>query len=113
MICDRNKLRGLRQIGFACAALPLLATTVAAHDATDPAQHPINCSTAEGDLRALNSEKSYAEEQQALALTAITPAGALIGLVTGTENKKLKILSTDYQKQIDDRIAAIHAKCGE
>ncbi|WP_164658562.1 hypothetical protein [Tropicibacter sp. Alg240-R139] len=72
---------------------------------------PINCSTAKGDIRALNSEKEYAKKQQAKDVLAVTPAGALFGLVTGTENQRLEVLSGEYEKQIDARIAAISSKC--
>ena len=46
------------------------------------------------------------------SVTALTPAGALLGLVTGTENKKLQMLSGDYVKQLDERSAEIKATCG-
>ncbi len=78
----------------------------------DPVTHPINCSTAEGDIRALNAEKEHAKKQGLLNVAAITPAGALLGLATGTEGKRLEMLTGDYQKKIDERIAAINAKCG-
>lgn len=78
----------------------------------DPAAYPINCATAEGDIRALNAEKEHAKKQELLNIAAVTPAGALIGLATGTENDRLQMLTGDYQKKIDERIAAINAKCG-
>ncbi len=75
-------------------------------------RHPINCATAEGDLRAIAAEKKHAEDQQLESVAAITPAGALLGLVTGTENKRLQMLSGDYIKQLDARSDEIKAKCG-
>ena len=75
-------------------------------------RHPINCATAEGDLRAIAAEKKHAEDKQLESVAAITPAGALLGLVTGTENKRLQMLSGDYIKQLDARSAEIKAKCG-
>lgn len=104
--------RNLKIAGLA-VALSVLAGMAIAHEDGDPNAYPINCATAEGDIRALNAEKEHAQKQQALDITAITPAGALIGLIAGNENKKLEILSGDYQKQIDARIAAIHKKCGK
>ncbi|MEP2031241.1 MAG: hypothetical protein ABJI96_21285 [Paracoccaceae bacterium] len=59
---------------------------------TDPMTHPINCATAEGDIRALNAEKTHAQDQQLEDVAAITPAGALLGLIQGDEPQKLKML---------------------
>ncbi len=75
-------------------------------------RHPVNCATAEGDLRAIAAEKKHAEDKQLESVAAITPAGALLGLVTGTEGKRLQMLSGDYIKQLDARSAEIKAKCG-
>ncbi len=75
-------------------------------------RHSINCATAEGDLRAIASEKKHAQDQQLESVAAITPAGALLGLVTGTENKRLQMLSGDYVKELDQRAADIKTTCG-
>lgn len=44
-------------------------------------------------------------------MVAITPAGALLGLISGTEQKRLQMLSGDYVKKLDDRAAEIKAQC--
>ncbi len=102
---------------FQKSCLPALVATlalcgVAAAD-TQPHKlvYHVNCATAEGDLRALNAEKTHTEEQQLEDVTALIPAGALIGLVSGTEQKKLKMLSSNYITIIDNRIAETKAKC--
>ena len=74
--------------------------------------HPVNCATAEGDLRAIAAEKKHAQDQQLESVAALTPAGALLGLVTGTENKRLSMLSGDYVKALDERAAEIKSTCG-
>lgn len=73
---------------------------------------PVNCATAEGDLRAIAAEKKHAQDQQAESVLAITPAGALLGLIAGNEQKKLKMLSGDYVKKLDERSAEIKESCG-
>jgi hypothetical protein len=45
----------------------------------------INCATAEGDIRMLQNEKAHVAQQVAMGVTAIAPAGLLLGVVTGTE----------------------------
>ncbi|WP_170544650.1 hypothetical protein [Ruegeria arenilitoris] len=74
--------------------------------------HPVSCATAEGDLRAIAAEKKHAQDQQLESVAALTPAGALLGLVTGTENKRLSMLSGDYVKALDERAAEIKSTCG-
>jgi hypothetical protein len=81
--------------------------------ATGSERHPVNCATAEGDLRAIASEKKHAEDKQLESIAAITPAGALLGLVTGTEQKRLQMLSGDYVKQLDARAAEIKETCNQ
>lgn len=73
---------------------------------------PINCATAQGDIRVLQSEKTHVAQQIASGATAIFPAGIVMGVLTGTESTKLQVASGDYNTMIDNRIAAIKAKCG-
>ncbi len=109
-----NRLKGKVKVSLgaflACAALVAFSVPASAEETLK--RHPINCTTAEGDLRAIAAEKKHAEDQQLESVAAITPAGALLGLVTGTENKRLQMLSGDYIKQLDARSAEIKAKCG-
>ncbi len=75
-------------------------------------RHPVNCATAEGDLRAIAAEKKHAQDQQLESVAALTPAGALLGLVTGKENERLQMLSGDYVNKLDERAAEIKSTCG-
>lgn len=100
----------LQRIGAGVLTGLLLANTAIAAD-TDK-RHPVNCATAPGDLRAIAAEKKHAEDQQVESVVSVLPAGALLGLITGTENKHLKMLSGDYIKQLDARSAEIKSTCG-
>jgi hypothetical protein len=75
-------------------------------------KQPINCATAEGDIRMLMHEKAHVSDEIAAGATAIFPAGAVIGIVTKTEGEKLKVATGKYNKMIDKRIAEIKAQCG-
>ena len=70
----------------------------------------INCRTAEGDLRVLQSEKAAVAQQILEGATAIYPAGAVMGILTGTEGTKLSVATGDYNDAIDARIAQIKGK---
>lgn len=72
----------------------------------------INCATAEGDIRVLQSEKAHVAQQIAMGVTAIAPAGMIAGLITGTEQTKLQVATGDYNQMIDQRIADIKITCG-
>jgi uncharacterized protein (UPF0254 family) len=73
---------------------------------------PVNCATAEGDLRTLQSEKASTAKMMADGVTAITPIGLVVGTATGKEKGKLQIASGDYNKMIDQKIAQIKSTCG-
>lgn len=75
-------------------------------------KQPINCATAEGDLRVLEKEKAHVAEQIGAGVTAIVPIGLVVGLVTGTEGTKFRVATGEYNKMIDKRIAEIKAQCG-
>lgn len=73
---------------------------------------PINCRTAQGDLRVLQSEKANVAQRIAEGVTAIYPAGAVLGLIGGVEGTKLEVATGDYNDMIDQRIAQIKRTCG-
>ena len=73
---------------------------------------PINCATARGDLRVLQSEKASVLTQIASGVTAIDPAAAVISTVSGSEVDKFKVASGEYNKMIDAKIAEIKRTCG-
>ena len=75
-------------------------------------KQPINCATAEGDIRVLKSEKAHVGQQIAEGVTSITPPGFVLGVVTGTEKEKVKVGVGEYNRMIDQRIAEIKETCG-
>jgi hypothetical protein len=79
-------------------------------DLSDP--HRIDCRTAQGDLRVLQSEKADLAQRVVEGATAIYPAGAVMGILTGTEGTKIRVATGDYDQMIDQRMAAIRRKCG-
>ena len=75
-------------------------------------KQPINCATAKGDIRLLQHEKAHVTQQIAEGVTAIFPAGLVLGVATGTEETKAKVATGEYNEMIDQRIAEIKEKCG-
>lgn len=76
-------------------------------------QKPIQCATAEGDIRMLQHEKAHVQEQILAGVMSIIPASAVIGVATGAEGENLSVGTGEYNNMIDRRIALIQAKCGE
>jgi hypothetical protein len=72
---------------------------------------PINCKTAPGDLRLLNSEKASTASKIGNGISMIAPIGLVEGLVTGTEKTKYQVTTGEYNKALDTKIAQIKAAC--
>jgi len=110
-IMTRSNGMSVIACGFAAFAL---ATGCAMQEkkTMESLDQPINCSMAEGDIRVLQSEKKNVAEQVAQGVTAIAPAGIVMGILTGTEGTKVKVAVGDYNTKIDQRIAQIKSTCG-
>ncbi|NOR25612.1 MAG: hypothetical protein GQ542_14740 [Desulforhopalus sp.] len=72
---------------------------------------PINCSHAEADIRALESEKAHVGEQIQAGLMSIVPVSLVGGLAAGTSGTKAKIATGEYDKQLDAKIKEIKETC--
>jgi hypothetical protein len=60
----------------------------------------------------LQGEKAHVAERVVEGVTAITPAGAALGILTWTEPTKFRVATGEYNKMIDKRIAQIKQECG-
>ena len=110
-----SKTKMLRAMGVGIFCCPLLVgcamqQRAVEHTLEHPA--PVNCATAEGDLRVLQSEKANVIQRIAEGATALTPAGAALGILTWTEGTKLEVAVGQYNGMLDKRIAQIKRECG-
>ena len=94
------------------ALLTACASTQSVNKGEADAKKPVNCATAEGDIRVLKSEKVHASQQMAAGVTAITPVGLVMNVAKGTEGSQAKVATGDYNKMLDDKIAEIKRECG-
>lgn len=79
----------------------------------EAAEHQrVNCATAQGDIRVLESEKAHVAEQLAMGVTAIYPASAVMGILMGTEGTKLQVATGEYNQKIEQKISEIRGICG-
>ncbi len=72
---------------------------------------PVNCATAEGDIRMLRSEKASVEERIAEGVASIVPVGFLIGVATQTEGDRIDMAIGDYNQILNKEIAKVKSKC--
>jgi hypothetical protein len=75
-------------------------------------QMPVDCRTAQGDLRVLQSEKANVVERIAMGVTMIYPASAVLSLIVGVEGTKYQVATNEYNDAIDQKIAQIKSTCG-
>ena len=73
---------------------------------------PVNCATAEADIRILNSEKTHTAKQVGKGITSIVPIGLVVNVVQGDEDESLKMATGHYNRLLDDKIAKIKKECG-
>lgn len=72
---------------------------------------PVNCSTAQGDLRVLAAEKANTAKEIGEGVSAIAPIGLVAHLVEGNEGETWKVATGDYNKMLDKKIAEIKSEC--
>ena len=97
-------------VGLFCAAGCAMQQQQVEEQLANPRR--IDCRTAEGDIRVLQSEKATALQQLAEGVTAITPAGIVLGAAAGIEGTKLQVATGEYNQMIDRRITEIRGACG-
>jgi hypothetical protein len=72
---------------------------------------PVNCYTAQGDLRVLKSEKDNLAKEIGEGVTAVFPIGLVAHLIEGNEGQTMKVAAGDYNKMLDKKIAEIKTQC--
>jgi hypothetical protein len=114
-----SERRNARRVALASALAPLLlcfptGCAMQQKQVSQDLDRPgrIDCRTADGDLRVLQSEKAHVGQRLVEGATAIYPADAVMGILAETEGTKLQVATGDYNDKIDARMAEIKSKCG-
>jgi hypothetical protein len=95
-----------------CLVFLATACSPISKDAQKDLAKPINCATAEGDIRVLNSEKAHVGKEIAAGISAIVPIGLVTNVATGNEKGQYKVATGEYNKSLDKKIAEIKQQCG-
>lgn len=71
----------------------------------------VDCSTAQADIKALNSEKARTSQEIEDGASSIIPIGAVAHMFGGSEKESLEIGTGEYNKKLDVKIADIQQQC--
>lgn len=80
--------------------------------AKDELASPVDCSTAQTDIRILEDERASVVKQIENGVTAIMPVGAVLGILSRTEKEKLEVGTHYYNHKINEKIAEINREYG-
>ena len=72
---------------------------------------PIDCSTAEADIKLLDSEKARTSQEIEDGASSIIPIGAVAHMFGGSEKESFEIGTGEYNKKLDEKIDEIKKKC--
>ena len=97
----------------ACAALTIAgcASPITKQEQQSMAA-PVNCSTAEGDLRMLASEKAHVGKEIESGVSAIVPIGLVVNTIDKQEKARFEVGTGEYNKMIDKKMTEIKTTCG-
>lgn len=87
---------------------------------------PVNCATAQGDLRVLEGEKKHVMEQKAAGASTVWPSSAAFGggpaggvteegvntEEVAQEQSNIQVQIDDYEQAVNEKIAKIKSACG-
>ena len=73
---------------------------------------PVNCSTARQDIAALEKDKASTAKKALAGASAATPPGAVMTLLSRQAKDKGSVVSGDYNRKINEKIAEIKRTCG-
>ena len=72
---------------------------------------PIDCSTAQADIKTLTKEKARTAQEIENGVTSIVPIGAVAHLLGGSETESFEIGTGEYNRKLDAKIAEIKKQC--
>ena len=93
-------------------AISVVACSPVSKDAKEDLAQPVNCATAPGDLRALESEKAHVGKQIGAGVSAIVPVSLVVNVAKGAEKVHFKVATGKYNDMLDDKINEIKSTYG-
>ena len=72
---------------------------------------PVDCSTAEADIKLLTSEKARTAQEIENGVSSIVPIGAVAHIFGRSEKESFEIGTGEYNRKLDAKIAEIKKQC--
>ncbi len=94
-----------------CLGLVAGCRTISDEAKADLAE-PVNCETAENDIATLEAEKASVGKQVASGVRMIVPVAAVVGILGGDYGNRARVVSGNYNEDLDSKIVEIKQKCG-
>jgi hypothetical protein len=104
-------VRGLILVAL-CSLILLPACRAIPKEAKIELAKPVECATAEQDIAILKKEHASVAKMFLDGVTAVTPAGAVIGILTLQEIDKLEVAIGVYNHRLTRKIKEIQDTCG-
>jgi len=102
----------LAVLASGCAVLALASGCASKYAKVEESfAQPINCSTAQVDIQALEEDKVSKSTEAAVGLSYALPTTIIMGAITGTGGAKYDVGTGDYNRKIDERIDRIRSTC--
>ena len=92
-------------------ALFMVACAPISKEAKRDLRRPVDCASAEEDIKSLEGQKAGTEKLILNGLAAVLPGSMIIGVFTGEEDERIAVASGDYNEAIDLKIARIKQTC--
>ena len=73
---------------------------------------PVNCDTAQSDIKILEDEKASVGKQVLSGVRSILPIAAVAGLLLGDYSDRVEVATGQYNDDIEAKIAHIKTRCG-
>jgi len=94
-----------------CTGIFLPACRTIPEQAEIELRKPVDCATAEQDIALIEKEKASVAKRFVDGVTAVTPAGAVLGLITHQEDEKLEVAIGVYNHRLTEKIREIKMTC--
>ena len=102
------------QLSFFLLAILCLvpACSPVSYEGKQALEEPVDCMTAEQDMKTLEDERASVAKQIVVGASNIIPVGAVVRLLRGQWTEGAKVAVGDYNARLEQKMREIHRYCG-
>jgi hypothetical protein len=105
-------LLGLMMVALACADRKNLSPLPSvSEEAKTELEQPVNCDSAESDLKVLEEEKASVVKQLLSGVRSLMPVAVAAGILMGDYRDRVMVATGKYNSDIETKIAQIKRDC--